>query len=116
MGEIYIRDIKKRKQAEVEREQFYKFFQISSDIMVIADPNGAFKKVNPATFDVLGYSETELISKPFVEFVHPDDKQSTLDEMARQIKIGSSLNFENRYVCKDGTLRWLSWRARYDKK
>jgi len=108
-------DITERKKVEAEREQFFKFFQISSDIMVIADPNGAFKKVNPTTLDVLGYSESELISKPFVDFIYSDDKQSTLDEMARQIKLGFSLNFENRYVCKDGTLRWLSWRANYRK-
>jgi len=85
-------------------------------MMVIADPNDTFKKVNPATSDLLGYSETELLSKPFLDFVHPDDKQSTLDEIARQIKIGSTLNFENRYMCKDGTLLWLSWRANYNKK
>ncbi|MFZ3382684.1 MAG: PAS domain S-box protein [Candidatus Methanoperedens sp.] len=112
---VHVLDITERKKAELEREQFFKFFQISSDMMVIADPNGAFKKVNPATSSLLGYSETELMSKPFVDFVHPDDKQSTLDEIARQIKTGSSLNFENRYMCKDGTSLWLSWRANYNK-
>ena len=83
--------------------------------MVIADPNGAFLKVNPACIRTLGYSEAELVSKPFVDFIYPEDKQSTLDEMARQLQRGFSLNFENRYVCKDGSLRWLSWRAAYDK-
>ncbi|HEX7627593.1 MAG TPA: PAS domain S-box protein, partial [Candidatus Methanoperedens sp.] len=112
---VHVLDITERKKAELEREQFFKFFQISPDMMVIADPDGTFKKVNPATSDLLGYSETELLSKPFVDFVHQDDKQSTLDEIARQIKTGSSLKFENRYVCKDGTLRWLSWRANYNK-
>jgi len=83
--------------------------------MVIAGPNGVFKKVNPTCLQLLGYSEEELIAKPFIDFVHPDDKQSTLDEMARQIKIGSSLNFENRYLRKDGSIVLLSWRASYDK-
>lgn len=109
------RDITERKQAELEREQYFKFFNLSTDIMVIADPNGAFKKVNPTCLKVLGYSEAELLSKPFADFVHPDDKQSTLDEMARQIKIGFSLNFENRYLCRDGRVLWLSWKANYDK-
>lgn len=108
-------DITDRKLAEMEREQFLKFFQLSTDIMVIADPLGCFKKVNPATLSILGYSESELISKPFADFVHPDDQQLTRDEMARQMKTGSSLDFENRYLCKDGTILWLSWRARYDK-
>lgn len=108
-------DITERKEAELEREQFFKFFNLSTDIMVIADPNGAFKRVNPTCLNALGYTEDELLSKPFIEFVHPDDKQSTLDEMARQIKTGSTLHFENRYIRKDDGAIWLSWRANYDK-
>ncbi|TAK31304.1 MAG: PAS domain S-box protein [Chloroflexota bacterium] len=106
-------ELAERKQAEKEREQFFNFFQISPDIMVIAEPDGAFRKVNPAALELLGYAEAELVSRPFIDFVHPDDKQLTLDEMAQQKRVGSSLNFENRYVCKDGTSRWLSWRANY---
>jgi PAS domain S-box-containing protein len=102
-----------RKQAEAEKEQYYKFFQTSADLMAIADPNGAFFKTNPACTEILGYTEMELVAKPFVDFVHPDDKQSTLDEMAKQIQKSYSLNFENRYVCKDGSVKWLSWRATY---
>ncbi len=98
-----------------EREQFFKFFTLSTEIMVIADPNGNFKKVNPACLRILGYAEKELLEKPFIDFVHPDDKQATLDEMARQIKLGSSMNFENRYRCKDGSVLWLAWNASYDK-
>ena len=110
------RDITESKQIEAEKEQFYKFFQTSADLMVIADPKGAFMKTNPACTETLGYSEIELVSKPFVEFVHPEDKQATLDEMARQLQKGISLNFENRYICKDGSFRWLSWRAIYNKE
>ncbi|MBI2037757.1 MAG: PAS domain S-box protein [Candidatus Magasanikbacteria bacterium] len=108
-------DITERKKAEFEREQFFNFFNLSSDIMVIADPNGAFKKVNLACLKILGYSEADLLTKPFIDFVYPEDKQATLDEMARQIKVGSSLNFENRFICKDGRVLWLSWIATYDK-
>jgi len=108
-------DISQRKQVELEREQFFRFFQITSDLMVIADPNGWFKKVNPACLQTLGYSETELLEKPFIDFIHPEDRQSTIDEIAGQIQLGFTLNFENRYLCKDGTMRWLSWRANYNK-
>ncbi|MBI5075342.1 MAG: response regulator [Nitrospirae bacterium] len=104
-----------RAKLEFEREQYFKFFQTSTDLMCIADPNGSFIKTNPSCSETLGYTEAELVSKPFIEFVHPDDKQATLDEMARQLRIGYSLNFENRYVHKDGSLRWLSWRAIYNK-
>ncbi len=105
------RDITARKRAEAEREQLYNFFQTSTDLMCIADPLGAFKQVNPAFTQTLGFTESELLSKPFIEFVHPEDRQRTVDEMADQRRRRFSLNFENRYVCKDGTLRWLSWRA-----
>lgn len=110
-----ITDITDRKKAEEEREQFLKFFNLSSDIMVIADPKGSFKRLNPTALKVFGYSESELVSKSFVDFVYEDDKQNTIDEMVRQIKIGSSFDFKNRYVCKDGKVIWLSWRATYDK-
>jgi PAS domain S-box-containing protein len=53
------------------------------------------------------------LTKPFIDFVHPDDRQSTIDEMARQIKTGLSMNFENRYMCKDGTAKQLAWHANY---
>ena len=109
-------DITNRVQAEKEREQYFNLFQNSSDLMVIADPNGAFMKTNPACTDTLGYSETELVARPFVEFVHPGDRQRTIDEMARQLETGSSFNFENRYLCKDDSVRVLSWRAIYDPK
>ncbi len=108
-------DITERKLLEEEREQYFRFFQASTDLMVIADPNGTFMKTNPACKETLGYCEAELMSKPFIDFVHPDDKQSTLDEMASQLQKGFSLNFENRYICKDGSFKWLSWRANYSK-
>ena len=107
-------DITDRKLAEQEREQYFKFFEASSDLMCIADPLGCFKKINPACLQTLGYSEDELLSHPFLDFVHPDDRQTTACEMTRQLERGYSLNFENRYLCKDGSVRWLSWRAVYN--
>lgn len=116
-GQQYVysssRNITERKRTETERAQFFTLFNIASDLMVIADPNGCFKQINPAGRQLLGFSEAELIGKPFIDFVHPDDRQSTLDEMAHQVRLGTSMNFENRYLCKDGAVRWLSWRANY---
>lgn len=99
-----------------ERDQYYAFFMTSADLMCIADPHGAFKQVNPACCTVLGYSEAALISRPFLDFVHPDDKQSTIDEMARQLQLGYTLNFENRYIRKNGSVCWLAWKAIYNKR
>ncbi|WP_051690075.1 PAS domain S-box protein [Pelobacter seleniigenes] len=109
-------DITKHKQAEKEREQFFKFFQTSTDLMCMANPNGRFMKINPAFTEVLGYSESELLSKDIIEFIHPDDKQSTLDEIEEQKRIGYSANFENRYLCKDDSVKWLSWRVSFSKE
>jgi PAS domain S-box-containing protein len=110
------RDITELKHAEKEREQYFRFFMTSRDLMCIADPNGAFIRTNPAFSETLGYSEAELVSKPFIDFIHPDDKQQSLDEMNRQMAIGHTLNFDNRYICADGSVCWLSWRAIYNKE
>lgn len=109
-------DITERKKVEAEKDQFYKFFKTATDLMVIADPKGVFIKTNPACTEILGYSETEFVAKTFIEFVHPEDKQLTRDEMARQLQRGFSLNFENRFICKDGSVTWLSWRTTYNKE
>jgi PAS domain S-box-containing protein len=106
-------DISERKTKETEREQFFKFFQTSPDLMVIADPNGCFKKINPSCLQMLGYTEPEMLTKSFIDFVHPEDRQHTLNEIANHIKTGNSMNFENRYICKDGTSKILSWHANY---
>ncbi|HEX9078331.1 MAG TPA: MASE3 domain-containing protein [Desulfuromonadaceae bacterium] len=108
------RDITMLRQAELEREQYYTFFQTSSDLMVIADPAGCFQRINPACLELLGYSEEKILTTPFIELIHPDDRQATLDELARQFLCGLTLNFENRYLCKDGAVRWFSWRACYN--
>jgi len=109
-------ELAERKRIAKEREQFLIFFETSSDLMCIADPNGAFTKVNSAFTEKLGYSIEELVARPFIELVHPEDREKTLQEMARQLKEGSTLDFENRYLGKDASLHWLSWRAVYNKQ
>jgi PAS domain S-box-containing protein len=113
-GIIY--DITELKQAVKEREQFFKFFRISADLMCLADPDGCFLKTNPAFSETLGYSEAELAAKPIVEFIHPDDKQATLDEIFNQRQRGFTRDFRNRYLCKDGSIKWLSWRVNYSRE
>lgn len=110
-------DITERKQIELEREQFFRLFNTASDVMCIIDLDGYFRKTNPALQEKLGYSEPELMRKPFIEFIHPDDRQPTLDEVAGHVERGGmAFGFENRYLCNDGTARLLSWRAYFDKK
>lgn len=86
-------------------------FEHSLDLMVIADLNGYFVQVSPSWTRVLGWSEEELLSRPYVEFVHPQDIDRTEQESRRLWGGSDTLVFQNRYRCRDGSYRWLSWVA-----
>jgi PAS domain S-box-containing protein len=88
-----------------------RFFDLSIDMLCIADFNGYFRKLNPAWERVLGFTREELLSKPMFEFVHPDDRERSADQNRRVRGGGQALSFENRYLCKDGSFRWLLWNA-----
>ena len=95
-----------RRRAEQELERF---FTLSIDMIVIAGFDGYFKRVNPACKRILGWTPEELIARPYMDFVHPDDRQPTV-AAASQLGRGSQvIHFENRYLHKDGTVRWLLW-------
>ena len=103
------RDILKRREAEAERELF---FMLSLDMLCIASSEGYFKRLNPAFTQTLGWSMEELLARPFLDFVHPDDHAATLSEVERQVVRGEKvLLFENRYRHKDGLYRVLSWKS-----
>lgn len=96
---------------------FEMFFHQSRDLVCIAGFDGYFKVINPAFEKVLGYTETELLSKPFVEFIHPDDVQKTSDEVNMMSSLGTStIQFENRYIRKDGQLIYLQWNTSLDSE
>ena len=91
------------------QEELDRFFTLSLDLMCIAGYDGYFKRVNPAWTRVLGYSEEELLSRPYRDFVHPDDRDATDSESNKVASGQTVVYFENRYLHKDGTLRWLLW-------
>lgn len=91
-----------------------RFFAISIDLLCFLDFNGYFKRLNPAWERTLGFTTEELMSRPFIEFVHPDDRERTLNQNRNVRSGGNALGFENRYLCKDGSYRWLLWNAAPD--
>jgi PAS domain S-box-containing protein len=91
-----------------------RFFANSIDMLCFLDFNGHFKRLNPAWEQTLGFTREELMSRPFIEFVHPDDRERTLAQNARVRGGGQALAFENRYLCKDGSYRWFRWNAAPD--
>jgi two-component system sensor histidine kinase EvgS len=104
-----VRDITARKEAE---DQLNTFFALSLDMLCISGADGYFKRINPGFTKTLGWSEEEILSRPFLDFVHPDDHAATLREVERQVSAGESvLHFENRYLHKNGSWRILSWRS-----
>jgi len=91
-----------------------RFFSINIDLLCFLDFNGHFKRLNPAWERTLGFTRQELMSRPFIEFVHPDDRERTLAQNRAVRGGGKALGFENRYLCKDGSYRWLLWNAAPD--
>lgn len=97
---------RKRAQEELER-----FFSLSLDLLCVAGFDGYFKRLNPTWQHVLGYSIEELLARPYLDFVHPDDRNVTTAQADRLGVGGRVITFANRYVAKDGTYRWLEWNA-----
>ena len=106
---IVKRDFEVRQQAEVERDLF---FTVPLDLLCIISADGYLKRVNPAFTQILGWSARDLTTRPYLEFVHPDDRAATQAEVKRQLAVGEGvLQFENRCLHKDGSSRVFWWKT-----
>jgi len=101
-----VQDITDRKQAESD---LARICEMSQDLICIAGASGYFKYVNPAWRRLLGYSESELLSRPFLDFIHPDDHDVNDQEVTNLLNGRRSIDYENRYMHKNGTVRTISW-------
>ena len=114
-GVMVFLDVTEMKEAELELERI---FTLSLDMICIVDIRSErFIKVNPAFTHTLGWSAEELCSTQFNDFVHPDDLAITKSILEDELRRGNQVvNFENRYLCKNGDYRWLSWVSRPEPK
>ena len=88
------------------------FFEFSNEMLCLADERGYFTRVNKAWVKTLGWSIEELTSRPYTDFVHPDDLQATIREASLLLHGNhETVRFENRYRCQDGSYRWFAWQA-----
>lgn len=113
MLEGFIADITNRKESEDElrrmADENSRIFNNSITLSAIAGFDGYFKKLNPAWEKTLGWTRDDLLTKPFLSFIHPDDVKKT-EEMLRIVMTGHTVTmFENRVRCGDGAYRWLLW-------
>lgn len=89
------------------------FFELTPDLVCIAGKDGYFRKINQSVIDKLGYSKEELFSRLISSFVHPDDREITQLTRVKMIEGQPVVNFQNRYIHKNGSIIWLEWTAIY---
>jgi PAS domain S-box-containing protein len=96
---------------ELARKELDQFFSLSLDVMGIAGTDGRFNRVNRSWERTLGWTEAEMTSVPFLDLVHPDDREATAAEAAKLVAGRATVSFENRYRARNGSYRWLNWSA-----
>ncbi len=95
--------------------EFDTLFNLCPDLLCIATTDGWFKRVNPSFERVLGWTAEKLMSCSFLDFIHPDDKVRTDEEVVRLLGDYGSKDFRNRYLCADGSYQTIEWRSQKDQ-
>src|ERR1700751_5374958 len=84
---------------------------LALDLICVAGLDGYFKRVNKAWTDVLGYTKEELFTQPWINLVHPDDRQATTEEAIKVFQGYKTMQFRNRCLSRNGSFRWILWTA-----
>ena len=84
---------------------------LALDLICVAGLDGYFKRVNKAWTDVLGYTKEELLNRPWINLVHPDDQEATVAEATKVLQGYKTMRFRNRVRAKNGSFRWIVWTA-----
>jgi PAS domain S-box-containing protein len=98
----------RRLRAEREAERV---FEMAPALLAVAGFDGYLRRFNPA-FEVFGYSREELLSRPWIEFAHPNDRERMLQAAASLERGADVVELDNRVICRDGSLRWVEWSTR----
>jgi diguanylate cyclase (GGDEF)-like protein/PAS domain S-box-containing protein len=105
------RDITRQKLAEAQSRRASRYVEVSRDLTVTAGFDGYLKSLNPAVGQALGWSDEEFLSHPFIDRVHPDDREGTRAEVQKLTDGQATASFVNRYEARDGSYRWFDWNA-----
>jgi PAS domain S-box-containing protein len=100
---------------EAETQERLRVWNVSQDLLLVADGEGRFLNVNPAWTAALGWGEADLVGKTLEWLLHPDDRERTDAEIRRVLAGERASRFRNRLRHKDGSYCWLSWRASLDE-
>lgn len=104
---MYLESMLQRAETDLKR-----FFDLSLDLFCIAGLDGYFRRVNSNFSRVLGYNEKLLLSRPFLDFVHPDDRDDTIAVMGQLLEGRPVVQFQNRYQTEPGSWRRFEWTAK----
>ncbi|MBM4168077.1 MAG: PAS domain S-box protein [Ignavibacteria bacterium] len=107
-SQAIVRDITLRKLAEEERDRF---FNLSIDLLCITGFDGKLKSLNHSWQVILGYSISALKETPFLDLIHPDDRDGTFQRFLQVVRGVPLISFETRFRCADGSYLWTEWTA-----
>jgi len=102
-----VRERASEDEPKLENDQL--FLEYSTDLLVLVGFDSCFKRVSPSFLRVLGWAKEEVLSKSFLDFVYPDDREKSAAKAKGYEKGEQAIHFENRYRCKDGSYKWISW-------